>query len=146
MNHNWKEEYKNKSDIELYILFKSSSDHSRIMREFAEQELKNRSFNLKQVESRFKKMNGESILARIKHMETYGNHNWPIRKTYYLFGLGFLFLIMVLYSFNLSILDALPILLALIIFFVFISEMIKWIKARKLMRLYEKFNEILNNP
>lgn len=145
MNHNLKEEYKNISDTELYIIFKSSSSHSRIMREFAEQELKDRSFNFKHIESRFVKMNGESILASIKHMESYGNHKWPIRKTFYLFGLGFIILIMVLYGFNLSFLDFSPIIIFIAIFVVFISEMVKWIKTRKLMRLYEKFDEIINS-
>lgn len=146
MNHNWQEEYKSKSDTELYIIFKSSSDHSRIMREFAEQELKHREFNFKHIERRFEKMNGKTILSSIKYIETYGNHKWPDRKTFYLFGLGFIILIMVLYVYNLSILDFLPIIIAFVILAVFLFEIVAWLKTRKLMKLYEKFDKIINSP
>lgn len=146
MNHNWEEEYKNKSDTELYIIFKSRSNHARIMREFAEQELKDRNFNFKHIESLFVKMNGESILASIKQIETYKINKWPAQKTIFLFGLGFIILIMVLYGFNLSILDFSPIIIAIAIFVLFISEIVKWLKTRKLIKLYEKLDEIINYP
>lgn len=145
MNHNWREEYKSKSDTELYKIFISSSYHTKIMREFAEQELKNRKFNFKHIKIRFEKMNGKSILSSIIHLETYGNHKWPARKTFYLFGLGFIILTLVLYVYNLSILDFLPIIIFFVIFVWLLFEGVGWLKARRLMKLYEKFNEIINS-
>ena len=146
MNHNKCEEYKSKSDTELYMIFKSSSYNSRIMGESTEQELKNRNFNFKHSERRFEKMNGKSILSSIKHIETYGNHRWPVRKIFYLFGLALIILTMVLYVYNISVLDFLPIILALVIFAYFLFEVVGWLKARRLMRLYEKFDKIINSP
>jgi hypothetical protein len=145
MSDNWREDYRNNTDSELYRIIMGNREHhsSRLNKEFAEDILKERGFDFKKAEDNFYNMNGGSILSSIEYMESY-KFKPPAWAIFLFMGPGAIIFFFAINGFDTSVLYFSPIIIVFAILFAILSKIAIWIWTTRLKNLHKKFDKIVN--